>query len=171
MWERKLYYMGRSHYNYQNKALVRWAWLYSQEAEPGAQSHQGWLALTQPRAKHTWVMLFQALSRERWGRLAVWDLPPMQTGWTWCTWQRNIPHFPSPKQVSLHNSSAWSQCGTSTWPKLAFSLKKLKIVPVLPSEEDFRHQESEDFTPEIFLIQIRQFFIYFQRFLLSFVCW
>lgn len=53
MWERKLYYTGKSHYHCQNKALVRWAQLYSQGTDPCAQSHQAWLALTQPRAKHT----------------------------------------------------------------------------------------------------------------------
>lgn len=46
--------------------------------------------------------------------------------------------------------SGLTQCGARTWLKPSFSLKKLKITPVLPATYDFRPQESTNFTIEIF---------------------
>lgn len=65
----------------------------------------GWLALTQPRAQHAECCYHQALTPERWGRLAPqcgkpWpDLPPVQIGCAqmYLTWGH--PRFPLSRAV------------------------------------------------------------------------
>lgn len=170
MWERKLYYTGKSHYHCQNKALVRWAQLYSHGTDPCAQSHQAWLALTQPRAKHTLGAAVAKLSALGDGagwqcggtcRQAVPDGPDRGT----C----RIPHLQSKSGCTIHLSApnVAPACGQS---RHSVS-RNWALSQCCQQERTSASRSMRTLQQRSFQGRLAQFFIYFQRFLLSFVCW